>query len=263
MRSYGQYCSVGKALDVVGDQWTLLIIRELLAQGPCRYTDLENGLPGIATNLLSDRLRGLESAGLVRREEAGPPVATALLSLTAAGEELKPVLAALSAWSVRYMTEPEDGEEVRGHWLSLAASFFLHDRDPAAPPASIELRTTARPAVIEISGGQVRTRLGPAPAPDLVLSGSPRLMLGLLMGYCTPSQAQDLGPGVGLVPAVACPRRCSPRAGHRRAPAAHGSPGGSVSCTASWESRIRCTSARPRIEPIRICLRSVSAETGR
>ena len=59
MRSYGQYCSVGKALDVVGDPWTLLIVRELLAQGPCRYTDLKNGLPGIATNLLSDRLRGL------------------------------------------------------------------------------------------------------------------------------------------------------------------------------------------------------------
>src|SRR2546421_501967 len=55
MRSYGQYCSVAKALDVVGDRWTLLIIRELLLQGPCRYTDLRNGLPGIATNLLADR----------------------------------------------------------------------------------------------------------------------------------------------------------------------------------------------------------------
>ena len=78
MRSYGQYCSVAKALDVVGDRWTLLIVRELLLQGPCRYTDLRNGLPGIATNLLADRLSELESAGLVRREEAAPPVATTL-----------------------------------------------------------------------------------------------------------------------------------------------------------------------------------------
>ena len=193
MRSYGQYCSVGKALDVVGDRWTLLIIRELLAQGPCRYTDLKNGLPGIATNLLSDRLRELESADLVRREEAGPPIATALFRLTGAGGELEPVLAALSGWGLRYMTEPQDGDEFRSHWLSLAASLLLHDRDPAAPPALIELRTTARPAVIEISGGQVRTRLGPAPAPDLVLSGSPRLILGLLLAYVTPGQAQDLG----------------------------------------------------------------------
>ena len=59
MRSYGQYCSVAKALDVVGDRWTLLIVRELLLQGPCRYTDLKNGLPGIATNLLADRLHQL------------------------------------------------------------------------------------------------------------------------------------------------------------------------------------------------------------
>ena len=73
MRTYGQYCSVAKALDVVGDRWTLLIVRELLLQGPCRYTDLKSGLPGIATNLLADRLRELERAGLVRREEAPPP----------------------------------------------------------------------------------------------------------------------------------------------------------------------------------------------
>ena len=64
MRSYGQYCSVAKALDVIGDRWTLLIVRELLIRGACRYTDLKNGLPGIATNLLADRIRELESAGL-------------------------------------------------------------------------------------------------------------------------------------------------------------------------------------------------------
>jgi HxlR-like helix-turn-helix len=70
MRSYGQYCSVAKALDVIGDRWTLLIARELLLQGPCRYTDLKNGLPGVATNLLAQRLDQLEAAGIVRREEA-------------------------------------------------------------------------------------------------------------------------------------------------------------------------------------------------
>src|SRR5260370_15330337 len=98
MRSYGQYCSVDKALDVIGDRWTLLVIRELLLQGPCRYTDLKNGLPGIATNLLADRLRDLESAGLVWREEAAPPVATTLFHLTDAGAELEPVLDALGGW---------------------------------------------------------------------------------------------------------------------------------------------------------------------
>src|SRR5262249_57474167 len=115
MRSYGQYCSVARALDVVGDRWTLLIIRELLTQGPCRYTDLKNGLPGIATNLLSDRLRHLESAGLIRREEAAPPIATTLFHLTDAGAELEPVLSALGVWGLRYMTQPDDAAQFPSH----------------------------------------------------------------------------------------------------------------------------------------------------
>ena len=77
MRSYGQYCSIARALDVVGDRWTLLIVRELLLQGPCRFTDLKNGLPGIATNLLSTRLKELEDAGLISREDAPPVLASA------------------------------------------------------------------------------------------------------------------------------------------------------------------------------------------
>ena len=193
MRSYGQYCSVAKALDVVGDRWTLLIIRELLVQGPCRYTDLKNGLPGIATNLLSDRLRDLEQAGLIKREEAAPPIATTLFHLTDAGAELEPVLNALGGWGIRYMTQPDDSDEFRSHWFTFPVSLFLHDREPSGPPVSIELRTTGRPAVIEVSGGSVRTRLGTAPAPDLVLSGTPRLILGLLSAHLTPSEAHDLG----------------------------------------------------------------------
>jgi DNA-binding HxlR family transcriptional regulator len=193
MRTYGQYCSVAKALDVVGDRWTLLIIRELLTQGPCRYTDLKDGLPGIATNLLADRLRDLEQAGLIRREEAAPPVATTLFHLTEAGAELKPVLNALGGWGLRYMTRPADSDEFRSHWLTFPVGLFLHDRDPAGPPLSIELRTTGRPAVIEVSGGAVRTRLGTTPDPDLILQGTPRIILGLLSAHLTPAEAQDLG----------------------------------------------------------------------
>ena len=202
MRTYGQYCSVAKALDVVGDRWTLLIIRELLLQGPCRYTDLKNGLPGIATNLLSDRLRDLEQAGLIRREEAAPPVATALFHLTRAGAELEPVLTALGGWGIQYMTRPGDGDEFRSHWFAFPVSLFLHDRDPAGPPVTIELRTTDRPAVIEVSGGVVRTRAGRAASPDLVLQGTPRVILGLLSAGLTPAEAQDLGLEIAGDPAI-------------------------------------------------------------
>src|SRR5260370_882603 len=97
VKSYREYCALAQGLDVVGDRWTLLIVRELLI-GPCRYTDLRNGLPGIATNLLAERLRGMEKAGLIRREEARPPVATTLFHLTPRGEELKPALEARARW---------------------------------------------------------------------------------------------------------------------------------------------------------------------
>ena len=202
MRTYGQYCSVAKALDVVGDRWTLLIIRELLLQGPCRYTDLKNGLPGIATNLLADRLRELERAGLIRREEAGPPVATALFQLTEAGNELEPVLAALGGWGVRYMAQPDDGDEFRSHWFAFPASFFLHDRDPDGPPVTIELRAADRPAVIEVSGGSVTTRLGAAADPDLILEGTAPLILGTLSGHLSPGDAVARGLQISGDPAL-------------------------------------------------------------
>src|ERR1700742_1498831 len=145
MRSYGQYCSVAKALDVIGDRWTLLIVRELLLRGACRYTDLKNGLPGIATNLLADRIRELEAAGLVRREEPPPPVATTLVLLTETGAELEPVIKALGWWGIRSMSGPADTDEFRSQWFTSPFYFFLSHQAGAGPPASIEPRTGADP----------------------------------------------------------------------------------------------------------------------
>jgi DNA-binding HxlR family transcriptional regulator len=193
MRSYGQYCSIAKALDVVGDRWTFLIIRELLIRGACRYTDLKNGLPGIATNMLSDRIRELESAGLIRREDAPPPVATTLFHLTETGAELQPVLDALGEWGIRYMMDPAEDAEFRGHWFAFPVSFFLHDRDPGGPPVSIELRAAGSPVVVEVSGGSVGMRLGTAATPDLVLEGDPQLIMALLSGHLPAAAAADRG----------------------------------------------------------------------
>jgi hypothetical protein len=120
-------------------------------------------------------------------------VATTLFHLTEAGARLEPVLEALGGWGIRYMAEPDEGDEFRSQWFAFPFALFLRDRDPEGPALSIELRTASRPAVIEVSGGEVRTRLGTAPAPDLVLDGSPRLILGLLSARLTPAQAQDLG----------------------------------------------------------------------
>jgi DNA-binding HxlR family transcriptional regulator len=193
VRSYGEYCSIAKALDVVGDRWTLLIIRELLIRGACRYTDLKNGLPGIATNLLSDRIRELEVAGLVRREDAPPPVATTLFHPTEAARDLEPALRALGLWGVRFMTSRADGDEFRSQWFTYPVSFFLQDGDPDGPPVSIELRTASDPMVIEVGGGEVRTRLGTATAPDLILRGEPQLILALLSAKLTVAEVTGHG----------------------------------------------------------------------
>src|SRR6266852_6069713 len=103
VRSYKQYCALAKALDVIGDRWTLLIVRELLIREAYRYTDLRDGLPGIATNLLADRLRELERAGIVEREAAPAPVASTLYRLTERGRELRPAVHALGRWSAPMM----------------------------------------------------------------------------------------------------------------------------------------------------------------
>lgn len=91
------------------------------------------------------------------------------------------------------MIDPVEGDEFRGQWFAFPASIFLHDRDPSGPPLSIELRTASSPAVIEISGGSVTTRLGTAAEPDLVLSGEPPLILALLSGQVTPAELADRG----------------------------------------------------------------------
>jgi DNA-binding HxlR family transcriptional regulator len=140
MRTYGQYCAVAKALDLIGDRWTLLVVRELLVRGPCRYTDLRNGLPGIATNLLSDRLRQLEDAGILSREEAPPPVATTLFTLTSRGAELAPLLQELMRWGMPLMVDgPAPGDVFRGQWMTWAAEMSLTDtdHDPDAPAVTI------------------------------------------------------------------------------------------------------------------------------
>src|SRR5438270_8811054 len=99
MRTYGQFCGLAKSLDVIGDRWTLLIVRELLIRGQSRYTDLRAGLPGVPTNLLADRLRGLEEAGLLRRDVSPRRAAVPVYALTPRGEALEAVIAALGRWA--------------------------------------------------------------------------------------------------------------------------------------------------------------------
>jgi len=192
MRSYEQQCGLARALDMVGDRWTLLIVRELLIR-PCRYTDLQYGLPGIATNLLADRLRDLERDGIVTREAAPPPVATTLFRLTPRGEALKPVLAALGRWGAPLLPDTSPDANFRSHWLVLPLELQLHDQAPDDSPITIEVHTGDQPLVVQTTDGTVRVRPGTASTPDATVSGTPLDVLGVLTGTLDLDTARTRG----------------------------------------------------------------------
>ncbi|MFF3511598.1 winged helix-turn-helix transcriptional regulator [Streptomyces sp. NPDC002573] len=117
-RSYDQYCSTARALDAVGDRWTLLIVRELLA-GPRRYTDLHADLPGVSTDVLASRLKDMERDGLTTRRRLPPPGAAYVYELTYRGRGLLPVLQALGVWGAPALAERRPTDAVRAHWFAL------------------------------------------------------------------------------------------------------------------------------------------------
>ncbi|MFD8999816.1 winged helix-turn-helix transcriptional regulator [Streptomyces sp. NPDC059582] len=117
-RSYDQYCSVARALDAVGDRWTLLIVRELLA-GPRRYTDLHADLPGVSTDVLASRLKDMERDGLATRRRLPPPGAANVYELSGRGRELIHALQALGEWGQAELGERRPTDAVRAHWFAL------------------------------------------------------------------------------------------------------------------------------------------------
>jgi DNA-binding HxlR family transcriptional regulator len=194
MRTYGQACVLAKALDVVGDRWTLLIVRELMIRGACRYTDLQAGLPGVATNLLADRLTELTDAGLISREAAPPPVATALFRLTRRGAELEPVIDALGRWGAPLLATTSSQDVFRSHWLALPVRLYVRDASPSSKPARVEIRTGGEAITLETVGdGSVTTRVGAVANPDARLEGTPTVVLGFLMGTVSLAAARRRG----------------------------------------------------------------------
>ena len=162
-KRYDQYCPIAHALGMVGERWSLLIVRELI-QGPKRYTDLAGSLPGIGTNILAARLKELESCGLVTKHRLDPPAASQVYELTPYGHELKPVMRALALWGLRSIDPPTDEDELAPGWLFSALDTVFA---PVAPAGSFEFRIADE--VAGIVDGQARR--GPIEAPDVVVEG--------------------------------------------------------------------------------------------
>ncbi|MGV0625277.1 winged helix-turn-helix transcriptional regulator [Mycolicibacter minnesotensis] len=179
-RDYGQYCGLARALDVVGDRWNLLIVRQLLL-GPARYRELRDGLAGIATNLLAGRLRDLETAGVLERRLAddGNSVTYAL---TPWGTQLREPIYALVRWSTPLMIPGPQGDQFRTEWLRLALPALFADRAPAG--RSVTVGVAVGGEMVQLQTNESGIDVGPPDGRtlDAVLHTEAPVALGLAAG---------------------------------------------------------------------------------
>ena len=173
--TYQQFCAVAAALDVVGDRWTLLVVRELLT-GPRRYGELILGLPGVATNLLADRLRRLEAAGLVA-QEPGADARTRVYRLTERGAELDGVVGALARFGLALLPDDADGLAFRAEWLATAVRYLLR---PGMLEADLVVRFAVGPESVVLRLGPAGVAVEPESTPDVVVAGDPAAVVAML-----------------------------------------------------------------------------------
>jgi DNA-binding HxlR family transcriptional regulator/putative sterol carrier protein len=193
VRSYQQFCPAARALDVVGERWALLVVRELL-YGPKRYTDLQDGLPRIGPNVLADRLRSLESAGVVEKQRLPPPAASTVYKLTERGEGLRPVLSELFRWGLQLLDAPAGDEALRAsYWLPAIEAAASLGPSAAEFDDTYEFRIGEEIVTVVVSSGQIDVRQGPAESPDLVLEVDPETFSQLGMGRVSAEQCVEAG----------------------------------------------------------------------
>ena len=187
-RSYRQYCPMAHALDLLGERWTLLVLRELLL-GPQRYGDLLAGLPGLSTDLLADRLHALESADVIRRRRLPAPAGSTVYELTPVGEELWDILSPLARWGGRLMGPPTETDDRLDHrWALLAMVAGYHG--PPDRTESYQLIVDDEAFTFEVEDGRARVRRGESPHPAVVVRIDAATFLAVVSGTMTPSAAR-------------------------------------------------------------------------
>ena len=188
-RTYGDSCGIARALDLVGERWALLVVRELLL-GPKRFTDLRAGLPSLSPDILTQRLRELEEGGVVARRKLDPPAGSWVYELTERGRELEPVVIALGRWGSVVPMPPGDMRiGVDSTVLALKTLF-----DPAAAAAgTYELRLDGQRFEARIAGGELELSRGAAAEPDAVIETDPVTLTRLIWGGGSLAAAQRSG----------------------------------------------------------------------
>lgn len=171
-RAYGQYCGFARALEVVGERWALLVVRDLLV-GPKRFTDLLRGLAGIPSNVLTARLKELENAGVVQRRVLPRPARAVVYELTAYGLELEPVVTELGRWGAKNLGDPRPDETITVDSMITALRTTFHPAAARGLRAGFELRLGEIVLHARVAGGRVAVAEGPLPGADLSIAAGP------------------------------------------------------------------------------------------
>jgi DNA-binding HxlR family transcriptional regulator/putative sterol carrier protein len=189
---YQQYCPLARALDVAGDRWTLLIVRELMP-GPRRFTDLIDGLPGISRNLLTERLRALERDGIITRRELAPPAARQVYELTDDGRDLADAMVPLVAWGTSRLGDRKPTESFRPRWAALAMVTFAN-REAAKGVSETYQYLVGRSAFhFTVDDGSIQLHDGRAQDPAVTLTIDEETWADIASGKITASSAAATG----------------------------------------------------------------------
>lgn len=191
-RSYAQLCGIAAALDVIGDRWAPLVVRDLLL-GPLRFGDLAEGLPGIGTNTLAARLKHLEASGVVQRRLLPAPERSTVYELTAYGRELEPILLALGRWGTRSMASLSSDVTSRSRWLVAAMLAFRDETRRIARPTTWELRLNDGAFTARAEGTSLTVSAGAPAHADLVITTEDAHLHRLLTRQLDPADAVATG----------------------------------------------------------------------
>lgn len=190
-RTYGDACGIPRALDLVGERWALLVVRELVL-GPKRFTDLRAGLPGVTPDVLTQRLKDLVAHGVVQRRRLPPPAAAQVYELTGWGQELAPVLAAIGRWGARAPAPPTGvGMSFDAHVLTLSSLFredLAGDLD-----LTLALHLGEQGFTVRIAGGRLAVDRGEPAHADATIIASPGAFVDVLHGRRALADAQAAG----------------------------------------------------------------------
>lgn len=190
---YPQACPIARAAEVIGERWTLLILRELTL-GPQRFSDLRERLSGVSSSVLTERINRLLDRGLVVRKQLDPPAASTVYRLSESGRAFAPVLLGIIRWGARFLGDPRPGDHFEPDWVRLGlAAYARRDASPAHAFA-IRVQAPGKDIPLRVAGGPEGTTVTPGEGPaDLTLTVKPAVLMGLVTGGLRPAEALAAG----------------------------------------------------------------------